>query len=252
MSGKLERLKTVSFSLLICFSNRQFFTLRASPPAHFKTPPPPPSSSSSRSSSSSSSSSSSPSCLLPLCTSSLWEEWEEDETEEAGEKAVGGERGSLGALSGLSLGSLGALLGCSWGSSGGSGRSIGAILEAIDQNRVWHLLVSPRRGPKSRLLGPTWAALGALLGALGPVFGLSGACLGALLGHLGAILRPQESTESEKARRPKTLIFLRCLKDFCLSGASLGGSAATWSRLGAILEPLVGMLGAILSHRGLS
>ncbi len=156
------------------------------------------------------------------------------------------------ALSGLSWSSLGAFLGPSWGSSGESGRSIGAILEAIDQNRVWHLLASPRRGPKSRLLGPTWAALGALLGALGPVLGLSGACLGALLGHLGAILRPQESIESEKARRPKTLMFRRFLKHFGLSGASLGGSVATWGRLGAVLEPLVGMLGAILSHRRLS
>ena len=135
---------------------------------------------------------------------------------------------------------------------GGSGRSIGAILEAIDQNSVWHFLRSPRRGPKSRLWGPTWAALGALLDALGPVLGLSWARLGALLGHLGAILRPQEPIESEKARRPKTLILHRFLQDFVLSGASLGGSVATWGRLGAILEPLVGMLGAILSHRGLS
>ena len=55
------------------------------------------------------------------------------------------------ALSGLSSSSLGAFLGPSWGSSGESGRSIGAILEAIDENRVWHLLAAPRRGPKSRL-----------------------------------------------------------------------------------------------------
>ena len=181
----------------------------------------------------------------------MWEEWEEDETEEEGEKAVGGERDSFGALSGLSLGSLGALLGSSWGSLEGSGRSLGAILEAIDQNSGEHLLGSPRRGPKSRLLGPSWAALGALLGALGPVLGLSWARLGALLGHLGAILRPQEPIESEKARRPNTLFFL-FFKDFGLSGASVGGSVASWGRLGAVLEPLVGMLGAILSHRGLS
>ena len=137
-------------------------------------------------------------------------------------------------------------------SLGGSGRSLGAILEAIDQNRGEHLLVPPRRGPKSRLLGPSWAALGALLGALGPVLGLSWARLGALLGHLGAILRLQEPIESEKARRQKTLIFIWFLNDFGFSGASLGGSVASWGRLGAVLEPLVGLLGAILSHRGLS
>ena len=110
----------------------------------------------------------------------------------------------------------------------------------------------PRRGPKSHLLEASWAALVALLGALGPVLGLSWARLGALLGHLGAILRPQEPIESEKARKRQILIFRWFFKDFGLSGASVGGSVASWGRLGAILEPLVGMLGAILSHRGLS
>ena len=128
---------------------------------------------------------------------------------------------------------------------GGSGRSIGAILEAIDQNSVWHFLRSPRRGPKSRLWGPTWAALGALLDALGPVLGLSWARLGALLGHLGAILRPQEPIGSEKERRPNTVSFHWFWNGFGLSGASLGGSAATWSRLGAILGPLVAILGPL-------
>ena len=122
----------------------------------------------------------------------------------------------------------------------------------VEQNRGEHLSGPPRRGPKSRLLGPSWAALGALLGALGPVLGLSWARLGALLGHFGAILRLQEPIESEKARRQKTLILQRFFKDFGLSGASLGGSVASGSRLGAVLELLVGMLGAILSHRGLS
>ena len=132
------------------------------------------------------------------------------------------------ALSGLSWSSLGAFLGPSWGSSGESGRSIGAILEAIDQNRVWHLLVSPRRGPKSRLLGLTWAALGALLGALGPFFGSSWASLGALLGHLGAILRPQKPIGSEKERKRKTLFFLMFLKDVGLSGTSFGSKVKYW------------------------
>ena len=112
--------------------------------------------------------------------------------------------------------------------------------------------MSPRRGPKSRLLEPSWAALEALLGALGPVLGLSWARLGALLGHLGAILRPQEHIGSEKTRKPKTLIFHWFFNDFGLSGASLGGSVASWGRLGTVLEPLEGMLGAILNARKLS
>ena len=124
---------------------------------------------------------------------------------EGGGRREGLSWGSFGALLGLFWGVLGPL----WGSSGGSGRSLGAIWEAIEQNSGEHLLGPPRRGPKSRLLGPSWAALGALLGALGPVLGLSWARLGVLLGHLGAILRLQEPIGSEKARRPKTLIFLR-------------------------------------------
>ena len=72
--------------------------------------------------------------------------------------------------------------------------------------------MSPRRGPKSRLLEPSWAALEALLGALGPVLGLSWARLGALLGHLGTILRPQEPIGSEKARTQKNIDFLQVLE----------------------------------------
>ena len=155
---------------------------------------------------------------------------------------AGGLQGHCRVLQGA-IGALFGLFGRVWEVSG-------AILEAIDQKKAGNLLVPPRRGPKSRLLEPSWAAPGALLGALGPVLGLSGDCLGALLGHLWAILRPQEPIESENARRPNILIFLWFFKDFGLWGASLGSSVASWGRPGAILEPLVGMLGAILSHRG--
>ena len=60
---------------------------------------------------------------------------------------------------------------------------------------------------KNRLLMPSWAALGALLGALGPVLGLSVACLEALLGHLGAILRLQKPVESENRRKATNIDF---------------------------------------------
>ena len=43
---------------------------------------------------------------------------------------------------------------------------------------------------------------------------------------------------SEKAKH----IVFKCLKDFGHSGASLGGSLTTWSRLGAVPEPLGRML----------
>ena len=64
----------------------------------------------------------------------------------------------------------------------------------------------------------------------------------ALLGHLGAILRPQKPIITEKARRVNTLIFIRFSRDLGFSGASLGGSLATCSRLGAVLEPHGDML----------
>ena len=122
----------------------------------------------------------------------------------------------------------------------------------VEQKREEHLFLSPRRVQKNRFLGRSWTALGVLLGVLGRVLRLSWVHLGAILGHFGAILKLQEPIESEKARRQKTLIFFCFFNDFGLSGASLGGSVATWGRLGAVLEPLVGILGAILSHRGLS
>ena len=164
---------------------------------------------------------------------------------------------------GLSWGALGALLGPSWGSFGGSWGPLGALFGGLGGlfGPSWRPRLkktggfqfpSPPRRLKKGVLGPSWAALGALLGALGAVLGPSWAPLGALLGHLGAILRPQEPIGSEKARRQKTLIFLRFWSDLGLSGASLGGSVATSSRLGAVLEHLVGMLGGILSHRELS
>ena len=42
----------------------------------------------------------------------------------------------------------------------------------------------------------------------------------------------------EGPKRPKSLIFLRFLKDFGLLEASLGSSLASWSRLEAVLGPL--------------
>ena len=62
--------------------------------------------------------------------------------------------------------------------------------------------------------------------------------LGALLGHLGAILRPRMAIGSETARRQKSLVFLKFLKDFGFLEASLGSSLASWSRLGAVSGPL--------------
>ena len=79
---------------------------------------------------------------------------------------------------------------------------------------------SPLLGPKNRLLGRSWAPLGAILGGHRAVLGASWALLGALLGNLGAILRPQKRIGSEKARRQTSLIFFRFLKDFGFSGRS--------------------------------
>ena len=93
----------------------------------------------------------------------------------------------------------------------------------------------PEKGGGGCFLGASWGALGAVLG-------LSQASLGAVLDHLGAILRPEEPIGSEKARELTTIVFHMFLKEFGLSRASLGGSLATWSRLGAVLEPLAGML----------
>ena len=74
------------------------------------------------------------------------------------------------------------------------------------------------------------------MGALGAVLGLSWASLGALLGHLGAILRPRMAIETEKARKPKTLIFSRFWKDVGLLGIS-------WERLGRLVGASWGLLG---------
>ena len=140
----------------------------------------------------------------------------------------------LGALLGSSWGLLGALLGLfwrvlepSWGSLGGSGRPLGAVLGPIAKKERGNKFRSPPGRLKKSVLGPSWADLGALLGALGAVLGPSWAPLGSLWGHLGAILRPQEPIGSEKARRQKTLVFPRFLNDFGLWGASLEGSLAS-------------------------
>ena len=65
-----------------------------------------------------------------------------------------------------------------------------------------------------RHFGPSWGAVGALLGALWAVLelslavlGLSWASLGALLGPLGAILRPRKATKSKTARMHHSLVF---------------------------------------------
>ena len=121
----------------------------------------------------------------------------------------------------------------------------------------------PLGGPPSRFLGRYYGALGALLGALRAVLGLSWASLGTLLGQLGAILKPRKAIGSEQARRQKTLIFLRFLKDFSLLGGLLGelfghlepswdGLGASWSILGAILRHLplvVLMVGPMVSPK---
>ena len=138
----------------MCCSNEfvdyQLFTLREPPPAHSEA--------------------------LPMGADGTWQE----ETHIVNQSGQGEEGGPLGALLeglGVLLGLFWGVLGPSWGSLGGSGRSLGAILEAIDHNRVWHLLVSPRRGPKSRLLGPplgrSWALLGPSWASLGPALRLS-------------------------------------------------------------------------------
>ena len=116
---------------------------------------------------------------------------------------------------GPSWGPLGALLGC---------------LQAL-LGRLGSLL------SRQPLLGFSWSVLGRFQ-AMGPSWGP----LGALLGNLGSIMRPQKPTGREKGRRPHTLIVVMVLTDFGFSGASLGGFLATWSRLGAVLEPLGGMV----------
>ena len=67
--------------------------------------------------------------------------------------------------------------------------------------------------------------------------GLSWASPGALLCQLGAILRPRKAIESAEAGRQNNIDFFNCLKGFGILAASLEGSVATWSRLGAVLGP---------------
>ena len=72
--------------------------------------------------------------------------------------------------------------------------NLGAILEATDgKNKRRRLFGSSPGGWKSGHFGASWAALGALLGASGPLLGLSWASLGAVLGHLGALLAALEA-----------------------------------------------------------
>ena len=176
----------------VCF---QFFTLRVTPPAHSEA--------------------------LPRRADGTWQE-ETHIVNQSGQGEEGGPLGALleglGVLLGILGGSwdpLGALLGLSWGPLGSPGGPLGAILEVIDQKRGGPV-PPPLWGHQDSLLGPSWSPLGALLGALGAVLGASWAPLGAFLGHLGAILRPQKRIGRETARRPKSLIFFRFLKDFGL------------------------------------
>ena len=165
----------------------------------------------------------------------------------------------LGALLGCSWGPLRALLGLfwgvlgpSWGSFWRSGGPLRAILEATAEKRGRRQFPSPPGRLKKSILGPSWAALGALLGALGAVLGPSGAPLGPLLGHLGAILRPRMAIGSEKARKQKILIFPWFLKDVGLLGGLLGRLRGhlepSWGDLGASWS----IVGAILRHLGVS
>ena len=133
-----------------------------------------------------------------------------------------------------------------------------AILEAIDEKRGRRLFAYPPRGPKNRLLGPSWA----LLGARGAVLGPSWAHIGAVLGHLGAIWRPPEPIGSEKARRPKTFICPKCSKDFVgrlldhLKPSCGGGGAswrrASWRHVVRYLAPCWAILRDLGGHLGLS
>ncbi len=84
----------------------------------------------------------------------------------------------------------------------------------------------------------SWAPLGALLGRSWALLGPSWASLGPLLGPSWAILEPSgglKGPSEAKRREGKThKFFLRFLKDYLgLSGASLGGSLASWAILGA-------------------
>ena len=125
-----------------------------------------------------------------------------------------------GTLLGLSSGPLGALLGLSWALLGPSWGPQG-------QTRREFLFRSPL-GPRKIA---SWGPLGALLDALEAVLGPSWSHLEASRAH-----------RKRKGEKANNIGFPRCLKDVGLSGASFGSFLATWSRLGAVLEPLGRML----------
>ena len=138
------------------------------------------------------------------------------------------------------------------------GGCLGAVLENIDKRRGVPYLRPSSWAPNVASLG----ALGALLGTPGAALGRSWALvgmswsylgslwvsLGALLGPLGAVLRLQKPIGSEKMRGHSSLSFFWYLKDLSLLTASLGGSVATWTRLGAVLWPLGGIFEAIFGY----
>ena len=128
---------------------------------------------------------------------------------------------------------------------GGSGRPLGAVSGPVGQKRGRRQFRSPARRLKKGVLGPSWAALGALLGALGAILGPSGASLGALSGHIRAILRPPEPFGSERARRQITVVFLSFWSNCGFLG---GGLWRARTALGIVLEPLGCASEAILSH----
>ena len=77
--------------------------------------------------------------------------------------------------------------------------------------------------------------LGAILGApLGRSWGR--------LGPFGSYLEASRAHRKRKGDKAKNIGFPMFLKDFGLSRASLEGSLTTWGRLGAVPEPLGGML----------
>ena len=148
------------------------------------------------------------------------------------------------------MGGLWALLGL----FGGSGRPLGAVLGSIAQKEGRRLFRSPLRRLKNAVLGPSWAALGALLGAVGAALGSSWAPLGAILGrswepserswsHLGGdrskkggLLIPIAPSEAQKERLGALL------------GRSWSALGRSWGRLGALLGPSWGSLGPSWGH----
>ena len=127
---------------------------------------------------------------------------------------------------------LGDLLGPSWlplGPSGGTSIKEGG-------SPINFVPSEPGKSP----LGSSWGVLEALLGALG-----------AVVEPLWAPLTEGVLWRCDKARQQYTLRSCQFLTDTGLLGVPSEGSVANWSRLGAVLGPLGGMLDAILSHLGL-